>query len=147
MLFQCVSSLCRCVVQNHFGNYESCRPDQQVYANMSTFNKARWYNITTNPGFVGGTGHPSGISDFALLPTSRLYTINPKFKSCPRSAVGPTVIDPGTILPVYLQYYNVTRPARFNDMLSFPFSQILNGKLTVNITDFVISNETIVVPS
>jgi len=86
-------------VQAHYANYDSCKGGN-VTANTAAFNKARWYNITTNPGFAGFSGAPSSTNDdYALLSTSRLYTIDPNFKSCPRSAVGPTTIYPGTILP------------------------------------------------
>lgn len=126
-------------------------PDNPVYANTSVFNKKKWYNVTSmaNPGFAGLlTGKPSSIDDdYALLPSSSLYTINPNFKSCPRSAVGPTVISPGTILPLYLQYFNIPQPARFNDMMNFAFSQIQNQNLKVPKENFTIVNDsTLVVP-
>lgn len=144
LLFPCVT------VQGHKYNYEGCAlPETPVYANVSVFNKQRWYNVTSmaNPGFAGLlTGKPSSIDDdYALLPSSTLYAINPNFKSCPRSATGPTVIAPGTILPLYLQYFNIPQPARFTDMMNFAFSKILNQTLRVPNDTFIINNDTTLV--
>lgn len=139
--------LCRCVtVQRHWGDYNSCGPPD-VYANTTVFNKARWYNITSNPGFATLTGAPSSTNDdYALSPTSRLYTINPAFRSCPRASVGPTLVTPGTILPLYLSYFNIPQPTRFQDMTKFPFNQILNQALSVPISNFTINLDSIDVP-
>lgn len=132
------------IVQGHWGNYQSCTtPD--VTAKSNVWNKARWTNITTNPGFVG-TGNISKVDDYALRSNSRIYTINPNFKSCPRASVGPTTIAPGTILPIYLQYFNIAQPARFNDMLNFSFSKILDGSLSIPVQSFDISPNTLTVP-
>lgn len=134
-------------LQNHWGNYDACKGGN-VTANTSAFNKAKWYNITTNPGFAGFSGAPSSTDDdYALLPTSRIYTTNPNFKSCPRSAVGPTTVSPGTILPLYLTYWNMAPPAQYWDMMNFPFSQILNQGLTIPVSNFTINQDSTTVPN
>jgi len=90
--------------QAHWGNYQSCTaPD--VIANSGVWNKARWNNITSNPGFVGTGKH---LQSRRLRPLPRFKTIhqlNPKFKSCPRYDAGPRAIAPGAILPIYVQYF------------------------------------------
>lgn len=135
------------LVQAHYGDYDACKGGG-VTANTGAFNKARWYNITTNPGFAGFLGAPSSTNDdYALLPTSRIYTISPKFKSCPRSAVGPTTITPGTILALYQQYWNMAPPLRYADMMNFPFNQILNQGLSVPISNFTINQDSTTVPN
>lgn len=132
-------------MQRHWGDYDNCGlPD--VTANTIVFNKMRSYNITTNPGF-GFSGAPSSTNDdYGLLPTSRIYSISPNFKSCPRSTVGPTKITPGSTLPIYLQYFNIPRPHRFDDMLKFPFSRIMNQVLFVPVTSLTVNHNSISIP-
>jgi len=69
-------------------DYNSCKDDMWVAA--SGMNKEQNFNVTTNPGFVGGgTGVLPNIDNFGLVKKSRIYQLYPGFKSCPRSSVGP----------------------------------------------------------
>lgn len=119
-------------------DYNSCKDDMWVTA--SGMNREQNFNVTTNPGFIGGgTGVLPNIDNFGLIKKSRIYQLYPGFKSCPRSSVGPTTIKWGSTQSFYYKYWNVKEPMYFKQVLNFSFAQILDGSLSVPVSSFRVS--------
>lgn len=112
-------------------NYNAC----SYLADKSALNNATAYNVTGNPGFIDSNWTPDAVQDFGLLPSSRIYSIDPKFKSCPRSEVGPTDVTQGAILSLYGRFWNVPEPENYGIVIAFDLQALKNASLEVPLSE------------
>lgn len=116
--------------------YNAC----SYVANRTALNSAVGHNVTDNPGFNHTEWDRDGIQDFGLIPSSRIYSIDPNFKSCPRSEVGPTSVTQGEVLSLYGGFWNVPEPENYALVGSFDYTCHENSALQVPLSELSTTN-------